>query len=163
MLTARSVMQRTQFATMLQGLTHTQAAGGVAAARWICGNASAALFALMRRSGWSRRSAPTLPSWSRCSARCAACSATMAAFFLILGTLTPVLSVQALMAQAAKHLKVRQVMVVFAEVYVMRVAWLIGLADFAAVTRAFPCLFLPTLRPSPSIWQHRSAIFPGRA
>src|SRR5215469_11841609 len=66
------------------------------------------------------------------------------------------------MTRAAKHLQVRQVMVVFAEVYVMRVAWRIALADFTAMGGTLPSLLLPTLRPSPRIWQGGAAMLPRR-
>ncbi len=62
--------------------------------------------------------------------------------------------VKSLVAFPAKHLQILKRVIVFAEVFVMRVAWLIRLAKLTAMVGAFPCKRLHLARPAASIRNH---------
>src|SRR5687767_3697031 len=98
----------------------------------------------------------TSRAWSRCSGMCVACCVTMASYFstwviltsaggvavVALSILSDPAGVQSLVTLPAKHLKIIQSVIVFAEVFVVRVYGLIGLADLTAIACTFPRLAL---------------------
>jgi hypothetical protein len=114
---------------------------------------------------WAQKPPPTSspPRWSRSSARSGGYCATTGRSFLISATLfSPVLGVEPLVTRAAKHLKVLQRVVVFAEVFVVRVAWRIRLAKLTAMVGTIPCEGLHFPRPSRSVRDRRPTVLPHR-
>jgi hypothetical protein len=70
--------------------------------------------------------------------------------------------VETLVTATAKHLKVIESMVVFAKVFVMRVAWITSWAKLTTVSSPFPSEFLYLSRPTPSVRNLRLPALPHR-
>ncbi len=73
-----------------------------------------------------------------------------------------VIGVQSLVTSATQNLQIIQRVIVFAKIYVVRVAWLIRLANLTASASADPCRLLPVPRPPARIRGHSPAVFPCR-